>query len=184
MSVVEAGGVTVRLARPEEYDAVGDLLEQAYAHDYDIAEDYRTSLHDVAGRAATGEVWVAVPGEGDTPLLGSVWTPRPGEHLSSLADEGEVDFRLLGVHPSARGRGVGRLLTTHVIELARARGGHRVVMNSGPQMVNAHRLYFSLGFVRLTERETYTLPDGRILYAFGLDLTTTPSHPSPSRKEN
>jgi hypothetical protein len=42
-------------------------------------------------------------------------------------------------------------------------------MNSGPQMIGAHRLYQQLGFTRLPERKT-RLVDGHLLFAFGLDL--------------
>lgn len=161
-----SGPVSVRLVRDDEHEAVADLLEAAYTHDYEIGDEYRASLRAVAERAAEHQVWVAA--EGDA-LLGSVATPRPGRHISPLGREGELDFRLLGVHPGARGRGVGRLLTQHVVDLARRRGLRRVVMNSGPQMLGAHALYASLGFRRLTEREV-RLPDGRPLLTFGLDL--------------
>lgn len=83
----------------------------------------------------------------------------------------ELDFRLLAVAPSARRRGIGRLLTEHVIALAAERGAVRVVMNSGPDMTGAHQLYYSMGFARLTERET-RIVDGhtRPLLAFGYEV--------------
>jgi hypothetical protein len=89
-------------------------------------------------------------------LLGTVVTPRPGGHVSELGRPGELDFRLLAVAPSARRRGIGRLLVEHSIALAAERGATRVVMNSGPDMTGAHQLYYSMGFTRLTERETRT----------------------------
>jgi len=172
-------GVVVRLVEPHEIDDVSRLSVEAYAHDYTLSESYRASVADVAGRAREHEVWVAhdvTTGE----LVGTVATPRAGGHLSELARDDELDFRLLAVAPHARGRGVGELLTRHVIALARERGATRVVMNSGPRMVGAHRLYHRLGFVRLPERETRFV-DGATLLAFGYDLrpatTTTPVPP-------
>lgn len=162
--------VVVRLVREDEHALVADLLERAYTADYTISDEYRASLRAVAERAAEHEVWVAVRDAGPGPaLLGSVATPRAGRTISDLARPGELDFRLLGVDPAARGRGIGRLLTEHVVALAAARGLTRVVMNSGPQMVGAHRLYLSLGFERLPERETRVVEAGTLL-AFGLDL--------------
>ncbi|MDM7831661.1 GNAT family N-acetyltransferase [Cellulomonas edaphi] len=161
-------GVRVRLVAPHEYDAVSRLSVDAYTHDYELPDDYVASIADVAGRAREHEVWVAED-LADRLLLGTVATPRPGGHLSPLGRDGELDFRLLAVAPSARGRGVGELLTRHVIELARQRGAERVVMNSGPRMVAAHRLYHRLGFVRLHERETERVAGG-VLLAFGYDL--------------
>jgi len=59
----------------------------------------------------------------------------------------------------------------HAVAIARRRALHRVVLNSGPDMFGAHRLYERLGFERLTARETTLLPDGRPLRAYGLDLS-------------
>lgn len=162
-------GVIVRLVAPHELERVAQLSVDAYSHDYDIGDEYRASLTDVAARAREHEVWVAEDlstGE----LLGTVATPRPGGHISPLGRAGELDFRLLAVSPAARRRGIGALLTAHVVSLARQRGLDRVVMNSGPQMTGAHALYHRLGFVRLPERETRTVPSGTLL-AFGYDTT-------------
>lgn len=161
--------VTVRLVEPSEHDAVAALLVEAYTSDYDISGEYRVSLSAVAERAAEHEVWVAVGA--DDQLLGTVATPRAGRLISELARDGELDFRLLGVSPAARGRGVGETLTRHVLDLARERGASRVVMNSGPQMISAHRLYHRLGFARFHERETRVLDDGTRLFAFVLELS-------------
>lgn len=165
----DAAPVTVRLVEPSEHDAVAALLVDAYTSDYDISEEYRASLSAVAERAAEHEVWVAVGADGQ--LLGTVATPRAGRRISELARDGELDFRLLGVSPAARGRGVGETLTRHVLDLARERGASRVVMNSGPQMISAHRLYHRLGFARSHERETRVLDDGTRLFAFVLELS-------------
>jgi len=162
--------VLIRLADPGEYQAIADLSEAAYSHDYDISDDYRESLRDVATRAAEHEVWVAV-GRHAGQLLGTVVTPRPGGHISALGRDGELDFRQLAVAPAARRQGIGRLLVEHVIALAAQRGATRVVMNSGPQMTGAHQLYYSMGFTRLTERETRTVAGHtRPLLAFGYEV--------------
>jgi ribosomal protein S18 acetylase RimI-like enzyme len=161
--------VLIRLAEPGEYEAIAELSDAAYSHDYKISDHYRDNLRDVAARAAEHEVWVAVDRHSGQ-LLGTVVTPRPGGHLSELGRDGELEFRLLAVAPSARRRGIGRLLVEHVIALAAERGASRVVMNSGPDMTGAHRLYDSMGFTRLTERETRTVPGHtQPLLAFGYD---------------
>jgi ribosomal protein S18 acetylase RimI-like enzyme len=81
---------------------------------------------------------------------------------------GELDWRLLAVAPEARGRGLGRLLTEFMVMLAVERGLRRVVMNSGTDMLAAHALYESMGFVRLPEREN---PPGiEPTRTYGLDL--------------
>lgn len=163
--------LTIRLVEPHEYAEAGRVTVEAYRHSYGgLTDGYLASLADVAGRLAHGEVWVALSAD---EIVGTVWVPRPGERLSELAREGELDFRQLAVAPAARGRGVGEALTRHVIDLARARGARRVVMNSGPEMLGAHALYLKLGFRRLTEREhPVEVEPGRVidLRAFGFDL--------------
>jgi ribosomal protein S18 acetylase RimI-like enzyme len=162
--------VAIRLAEPDEHDKIGVLIEAAYDHDYEIGDSYRASLRDVETRASEHQVWVAV--DRDTgQLLGTVATPRPGGHISQLGQDGELDFRTLAVDPAARRRGIGRILVEHVIALAAERGLTRVVLNSGPQMIGAHRLYYAMGFTRLRDRETLIV-EGHTepLLTFGLEL--------------
>lgn len=173
-----ATALTIRLVRTEEFDRAGELTARAYRHSYgELSEHYLASLRDVAVRVQSGDVWVAVDAAaGD--LLGTVWVARPNRPLAGIAQPGETDFRQLAVAPEARGRGVGEALTRHVIELARERGSHRVVMNSGPEMTAAHALYAKLGFSRLPEREgRVEVEPGRFvdLLAFGYDLEPEPS---------
>lgn len=167
-------GVVVRLVRADEVDAVAELSLRAYELEYEISGTYRDDIVSVGERAAAHQVWVAVDARSGE-LLGSVATPKPGEHLTELPEsDDELDFRLLAVDPGARGRGVGAILTRLVIELARLRGLRRVVMNSGPQMVRAHRLYERLGFSILESRVRTVDPgDGREpfqLLAFTIDV--------------
>jgi ribosomal protein S18 acetylase RimI-like enzyme len=162
--------VLIRLAAPDEFAAVGRLREAAYSHDYEISDNYRAALRDVAGRGVGQEVWVAVDRHTGQ-LLGTVTVPRPGGHISQLGQDGELDFRLLAVAPAARRRRIGWLLVEHVIALAAERGATRVVMNSGPDMTGAHRLYQAMGFTRLAERETRTAEGHtRPLLAFGYEV--------------
>ena len=60
----------------------------------------------------------------------------------------------------------------HALALAASRGIRRVVLNTGPQMRSAQRLYERLGFERLHERERMVdLPDGTsfLMMAYGRD---------------
>ncbi|MDR7110576.1 alkanesulfonate monooxygenase SsuD/methylene tetrahydromethanopterin reductase-like flavin-dependent oxidoreductase (luciferase family)/GNAT superfamily N-acetyltransferase [Microbacterium trichothecenolyticum] len=175
---------TIRLVRTEEYERAGDVTAQAYLSSYDkLSDEYVASLRDVAGRVREGDVWVAVEPDGE--ILGTVWVARPNRPLAEVARPGETDFRQLAVAPAARGRGIGEALTRHVIDLARERGSHRVVMNSGPEMTGAHALYAKLGFRRLSEREgLWEVQPGRWieLYTFGYDLAPEPADASPGER--
>jgi ribosomal protein S18 acetylase RimI-like enzyme len=168
-------GIQVRLIRPDEVQAVSALAVGAYAASYELSDGYRADIGAVADRARDHEVWVAVDvASGE--LLGTVSTPRAGRVMSAVANEGELDFRLLAVASTARRRGVGERLVEHVLGLARERGIRRVVLNTGPDMVGAHRLYERLGFERLPEREyTFTRPDGSsfLMMAYGRDAAAS-----------
>jgi ribosomal protein S18 acetylase RimI-like enzyme len=103
-------------------------------------------------------------------LVGCV-TYVPDEH-SPLGEDvrpGEASIRMLAVAPGVQRRGVGRALVKACIGRARAAGKDRLVLHSGAWMTAAHRLYDSLGFERLPERDWLPLPDVPLL-AFALDL--------------
>lgn len=158
----EASETVIRLIRADEFEAVGALTVDAYASAYQIelSDDYLADLARVAERAALHEVWVAVDGATGE-LLGTVTTPRPGERLSEFAAAGDMDFRMLAVAQSARGRGIGRLLVAHCQALAEDRGASRLVLHTGSDMHLAVALYESLGFERLVEiEENFPYPPG------------------------
>lgn len=173
MSENDSTPVSVRLMRDSEARLVGPLVRRAYAADFELTEDYLAEIESVADRAREHEVWVAADAATGE-LLGTVTTPRAGRRMSTVArNADELDFRFLGVSPAARGRGVGELLVRHVVELAASRGIRRVVLNTGPQMTAAQRLYERLGFERLEDREfTFERPDGTTIriWAYGRDV--------------
>ncbi len=161
--------VRVRLVRPSEIEAVSMLVEAAYAGDFVLSTRYRAEIVAVAERARDHQVWVATDAASGE-LLGTVSTPQAGRTISPLARAAELDFRFLGVASGARRRGVATLLVEHVLLLARLRGLSRVVLNTGPDMVAAQRVYERLGFERLHEREyTFERPDGSsfLMMAYG-----------------
>jgi ribosomal protein S18 acetylase RimI-like enzyme len=158
--------------RPDEVEAVTELVEGAYASDFELSDAYRADIVAVADRARDHQVWVATDASSGV-LLGTASTPVAGATISPLAREGELDFRFLGVAADARRRGVGEVLVAHVVRLARIRGLERVVLNTGPDMLAAQRLYDRLGFERLHEREfTFERPDGTsfLMIAYGRDV--------------
>ncbi|ASR34651.1 acetyltransferase [Prauserella marina] len=163
--------IVVRAPRPEEIAALGELTVAAYSGDgyldYADADSYAAALRDAAKRAERAELLGAFDGEG-TPL-GTVTVAPHGSHYAELAQESEIEFRMLAVAPSARGRGVGELLVRAVFDRARRLGAHRVVLCTQPDMTPAHRLYERLGFRRLPERDWSPVPT-IMLMAFVADV--------------
>jgi len=163
------GDVEIRPPRPEEYAAAGEVTVLAYEADGHLADDvgYDVTLRDVARRVEEAEVLVAVDRAGE--VVGTVTVVRPGSGYAEVSRPGELEFRMLAVAPSARGRGVGEALVMAVFERARARGLRKVVLSSLDRMHSAHRLYERLGFTRLAERDWRPFPHIALI-AYQIDL--------------
>ncbi|MGW9631369.1 GNAT family N-acetyltransferase [Agromyces sp. NPDC055520] len=182
----ERADIRVRLMRPDEAGSVAALAEAAYANDVELSDAYRADIVAVAERARDHQVWVATDAATGE-LLGTVSTPVAGATISPLARDGELDFRFLGVAAHARRRGVGEVLVAHVLRLARIRGLDRVVLNTGPDMLAAQRLYDRLGFERLHEREfTFERPDGTtfLMIAYGRDAGSVVGREGDAERES
>ncbi|MFC7596205.1 GNAT family N-acetyltransferase [Terrabacter sp. GCM10028922] len=164
-------GFTIRAARPEDYDVLGELTATAYLDDdlLDLgAEDpYLDVLRDVHHRADHAEVLVAVDETGSV-LGGVAFVGGPGP-FANIAEQDEAEFRTLAVAPSGRGRGVGTALVTACLDRARTLGRQRVVLSTQPMMHAAHRLYERFGFVRVPERDWSPVGDTNLL-VYALDL--------------
>lgn len=158
----------LRRIRPDEHAAAGAACLAAYEPFFSGAEDfYRERVADVARRDAEAEVWVAVE---DGALLGCVTHCPPGSPWRELAEgDHEGEFRMLAVHPDARGRGVGTALARLCEERSRAHGATAMVLSSLREMTSAHRIYERLGYHRVPERDWSPVP-GVHLVAFGKAL--------------
>jgi ribosomal protein S18 acetylase RimI-like enzyme len=160
--------VILRLADPSdagEIAVVGALTVDAYLADGYLggAEDgYVEHLLAAADRARDAELAVAVD-EGSGAVLGTVTYCRAGTPWAEVSGDGEAEFRMLAVAPTARGRGVGEALATWCVDRARADGCHAVVLSTLPVMHAAHRIYQRLGFVRTPERDWYPQPDIQLI---------------------
>ena len=158
--------IRIRTLRPEDHDAVADIILSAYLQGghLDPDDSYGPILADVASRAELAEILVAevdAPADADAVdvdaaprVAGSVVLAPPGSPLAETAVEGEYEFRMLAVHPNFHRRGIARRLLDEVIARARAEEGvHSLVLTTMETMSGAHRLYESAGFVRAPERD-------------------------------
>jgi ribosomal protein S18 acetylase RimI-like enzyme len=163
--------VTVRPAHLEELPAVGELTVGAYDADGLLlpGDRYTAHLRDAVTRAREAEVYVALledlPGE----LAGTVTYCPQGSPWAELSHPGEGEFRMLGVAPAARRRGVARALVGACLERARELGCSAVVLSSLPEQQAAHRVYERLGFRRVPDRDWSPAEDVD-LHAFRLIL--------------
>ncbi|MWB99746.1 GNAT family N-acetyltransferase [Agromyces sp. MMS17-SY077] len=109
------------------------------------------SVHalDVTGLSAPSmSFWAAFDGES---ALGCVALK---EH-----DPGFAELKSMRTDAAARGRGLGKLLLAHVLDVARERGYARVSLETGSEdfFIPARTLYAANGFVECGPFADYTL---------------------------
>jgi GNAT superfamily N-acetyltransferase len=139
--------VTIRDARPEDWDAIWPFFSQivaagetyAYDREMDEAEGRRIWMVGPPGRTV-----VATDGEGMVLGSANMYANRggPGAHVASAS---------FMVDPQRSGLGVGRALGEHVLDWARASGFRAIQFNAVVETnAAAVGLWRSLGFEVLT----------------------------------
>ncbi|CAM3116217.1 GNAT family N-acetyltransferase [Prescottella defluvii] len=154
--------IDIRPVTPADYDTVGELTADVYIDGGFVSDSdmYAERLRDTATRADQADVVVALV---DGEIVGSVTIAEPESPFADVAEKGELEFRMLAVAQSARGKGVGSALVRHVLDVAYDRGDHAVVISTQPDMVDARRIYDRNGFVPAPERNWAPIP--------GIELT-------------
>ncbi|NLG54146.1 MAG: GNAT family N-acetyltransferase [Rhodococcus sp.] len=143
--------IEIRDIRPEDYEKVADLTAISYVGGgfVDALSPYASRLRDTAFRAKKARVRVAELG-GE--VVGSVTVANHDSTFADVAQDGEIEMRMLAVTPEARGTGVGSALVRDVLDIAYDQGSQAVVMSTHEKMVDARRIYDRNGFVPSPER--------------------------------
>lgn len=161
----------VRDARPSEYDAVSRLLGEVYGGESLVHPNYLPSLGDTRRRAEdpATDVLVAVD---DGRVVGTATLTLPGTRWTEVPPR-EAMLRMLAVAPEARRGGVGTALIEECAVRARLAGETTVALTTTDFMVDAHRRYERLGFVRTPARDWVT-ESGEQLRAYVRSLPPAP----------
>jgi len=152
--------ITLRDARPDEYDAIRALLLAAYdeyrpAAPSDLWAGYARDIVNIEGRAADS-VLIVVERAGV--LVGAVtFYPNAGRGGQGWP-AGYAGFRLLAVHPPARGLGLGRLLAEECVRRARALNCSHVGLHTTVFMATAKAMYQRMGFVAAPSHNMHVGP--------------------------
>jgi ribosomal protein S18 acetylase RimI-like enzyme len=156
--------LVIRPARDDELVAVGELTLDGYVHDGFLTRDdgYSAHLLDADQRARDAELVVAVrSGE----VVGTVTFCPPDSPMREVSADGEGEFRMLAVSPTARGLGIGRALVLHCVDRCQELGLTGLAICSMSRMTAAHRLYDATGFVRDSSLDWEPEP-GVLLWGF------------------
>lgn len=162
--------IEVREARADEHARAGAVTADAYREFLAAGSsgwsDYLEEIADVGGRATRTTIVIALT-EGR--IVGSA-TLELGERTDQehgVLEPHEAHIRMLGVHPDARGSGVGRALMAGCEERATAAGKTLMTLNTVERMVAAQRMYEALGYHREEDR---VFPDGFTLLSYSKRL--------------
>jgi ribosomal protein S18 acetylase RimI-like enzyme len=146
------GDASVWRAGPDDIDHVAPLFD-AYRQFYGLASDPQLSREFLAARLERHESIVFAAGDRRNPIGFTQLDPSFG----SLSAAPLLILYDLFVAPSARRRGVGRLLMERAREHALSTGARTIVLSTAVTNSVAQRLYESLGYRRDREFLTYEL---------------------------
>ncbi len=121
--------VTIRLARPAEYQIIGEIDTAAFVAPWQMTPELI--------RLAMGQSNFVTVAEVEGQIVGyQLSTPSSsGAHLARLA-----------VRPEWQGRGIGSALVVHVIEHYRKLGAREITINTQDSNAASIRVYQRLGF--------------------------------------
>ncbi|MCB1421011.1 MAG: GNAT family N-acetyltransferase [Nitratireductor sp.] len=159
--MVATDSFEIRVARPQDADAVTVLLEQSYsvlwagAYPDDVLNAVLPLLTKANPVLLSGGTFFVAADPVDGRLLGcggwSMAAPGSGEIKPNLAH-----VRHFGTHPDETGRGIGRAILTRCFEQAVAEGAERMSCQSS---LTAVAFYRSCGFSEIGPVEI-NLPNG------------------------
>ncbi len=128
--------VPVRADAPEIAELTAEVIAE-YAVRYD-------DPHDDIAPTAPDSSWLLVVDDDARPVgCGAV---QPWSHTVDEAPPHVGELKRMYVRPSARGRGLSRLLLDALIAVARDRGMTALVLETGTEQPEAIGLYTSYGF--------------------------------------
>lgn len=156
----------IREATEGDAGAVTGLWSAAYVSEGEGGRTVPYSETDFSETLRRGQMFVA---EREGTVVGIVALAAPGTPRLAIAQGEEAELSRLVVSASARRLGIGRALVSHCHELARHAGWGTIVLWSRSYQTAAHRLYESLGYERLPERDE-TDESGHERLVFGLAL--------------
>jgi [ribosomal protein S18]-alanine N-acetyltransferase len=141
-------GFQLRVATLEDLDAIMALETSTFASD---AWSTQSMVSEVASEH-TYYLFAFDPANPDAMVgYGGLLAPENSD---------DADIQTLAVDPTARRRGLGRMIVVALLAEAAARGAGQVFLEVRADNPSARALYDSLGFEQIAVRENYYQPDG------------------------
>jgi ribosomal protein S18 acetylase RimI-like enzyme len=159
--------IEIRAATGEDAAPIAGLWTEAYVTLGVGGRSQPYTEDDFLDSADRGEVFVV---DGVETVAGVVVLSALGAPGQAVAEPDEAELSRLAVAASSRGMGIGRALTCLCERRARVEGWRAIALWSRPRQVEAHRLYESLGYRRVPERDSVD-GSGHGCLVFRLTLT-------------
>ncbi len=138
----------IRPFSPDDVDAMNAVALAAFAQYETVYSDWQSLARGVGAMASLAEQAEMIVAEdrmgavvGGVAYFGPGKTPR----AEFFEDDWPI-IRMLVVHPSARGNGIGRALTEKCVSRARQDGARLIAIHTSPVMEVALSMYLAMGF--------------------------------------
>lgn len=147
----------VRHANPEEFEQIGKLMVRVYSQlegfpKQDEQPVYYKMLANIGELTNKPETELLVAVSIENKMAGGVVYFSDMQYYGSggtaTQEKNAAGFRLLAVDPSARGKGIGKLLTNECIRKAKEKQLSQVIIHSTKAMQTAWKMYEGMGFKR------------------------------------
>lgn len=167
----------VRNAKPEEFEEIGKLMVQVYSQlegfpKQDEQPAYYKMLANIGELTKKPETELLVAVSVDDKIKGGVVYFSDMQYYGSggtaTKERNAAGFRLLAVDGSARGKGIGKLLTNECIRKAKEKQLSQVIIHSTEAMQTAWKMYEAMGFKRSEDLDF--LQGGLPVFGFRLFL--------------
>lgn len=148
---------TIRNAKPTEFEEIGKLMVAVYsqlegfptASEQPNYYEMLANIGELTEKPDT-ELLIAVSADGN--IMGGIVYFSDMQYYGSggiaTQEKNTSGFRLLAVNPSARGKGIGKLLIQECIEKAKAKKHSQIVIHTTMAMQTAWKMYENIGFKR------------------------------------
>lgn len=141
----------LRKAEAGDAAAVAALWTEAYFTEGEGGRDRPYEQAEFSATAAAAAHFLVAELEGE--VIGVVALLGPDQPSRAIAADGEAELVRLVVGSAARRRGIGRTLVERCAEITRKEGWEAIALWSRRYQEAAHRLYESLGYRRVPERD-------------------------------
>ena len=148
-----AGQYQIRDFEPQDAEAVNAIALAAFEQYRAAYSDWQEFAKRIGAMASLTEsgAEIIVASDADGNVAGAVAYFGPGTPKDEPFDPAWSLIRLAVVDPTARGHGLGRLLTDECIRRARRDGASVIALHTSPIMQVALGMYLRLGFVLLRQ---------------------------------